>query len=652
MVSSFWFWAAGSRLQKSLAGLFRTLLCQILRKEPELCRVAFPEWQIKYRDEDPLPEILAEAMHNVVRNHSATINYLFIIDGLDEYNRDNIGKTELVDIFLKMASCPNIKLLLSSRPETPFATGFRRCPSLRLETLTKPDITAYINAKLWSNPSLRDITQLEETEVRRIADYVSENAEGVFLWVVLVLNIVQTGLNDHDDITTIHSRTLQLPHELESLFKHILEERTLAHHKVEAFRYLLIALEWQKLLEQAEVPGIVLAVGQLASNHGEVSRLINLPLSDIKHHENQITRRLASRCHGLLEPVRVDLQRPNEVSGNPDDDDAYVTFLHRTLFDFLLRQQEDLESDQAIFRSGVGHNFRAHEAIMVGISAHLRHNVSQSMAVDAYLFLRFMEARSYELMRMARLIAQVEQSTGRPQTEMVITFEGHMSESLQHLVPAKKASHWTDLFFVFEHDWSGASFLAYAVLHGASLCLGDIIERNDGTLPAPNGSYLLSFAVPSPSREMSFRVDERRGPASFLINEEAAILLLKHGADPVYEGQGHNAWQHAILWLRYTDRPGIFVKLLPLMKLMVKHASDRSKLATIKVGTYTAHAAIQKRLKERCWCYSGKPVKSCDCDTGRTYTLLARELLLLIRPRKNGWFVFLLALLGRRRSRQ
>lgn len=327
-----------------------------------MCRTAFPEWQIKFKDEHPLLETLVQAINNIVKNDSVTIKYLFVIDGLDEYNRDNIGKTELVDMFLEIVSCLNIKLLLSSRPEMPFATGFRRCPSLRLETLTKSDIMAYINAKLWSYSSLRDITQSEEIEARKIADFVSKNAEGVFLWVVLVLNIVQAGLNDYDDITLIRSRILQLPLELESLFKHILEERTLAHHKMEALRYLLLALEWQKLLGRAEVPAIVLAVGQLASGPPEVSRLINFPLLDIEHHENRFTCHLASRCHGLLEHVRDDLQRPSAVS-IPIIDNARVTFMHRTLFNFLLRQQEDLESDQAMFRSGVGPNFNAHEAI-------------------------------------------------------------------------------------------------------------------------------------------------------------------------------------------------------------------------------------------------------------------------------------------------
>lgn len=74
VISSFWFWAAGSKLQKSLVGLFRTLLCQILKKEPELCRVAFREWQTKFKNEEPSLETLVQAINNIVRDDSVTIN--------------------------------------------------------------------------------------------------------------------------------------------------------------------------------------------------------------------------------------------------------------------------------------------------------------------------------------------------------------------------------------------------------------------------------------------------------------------------------------------------------------------------------------------------------------------------------------------------
>lgn len=56
-----------------------------------------------------------------------------------------------------------------------------------------------------------------------------------------------------------------------------------------------------------------------------------------------------------------------------------------------------------------------------------------------------------------------------------------------------------------------------------------MIERNGGTLPGPNGAHLLSFAVPSIN---SFHYSIGQMPD--YINEEAAILLLQHGADPVY----------------------------------------------------------------------------------------------------------------------
>lgn len=40
---SLYFWVAGIPLQRSLIGLHRTLLVQMLKAEESLCRVAFPD---------------------------------------------------------------------------------------------------------------------------------------------------------------------------------------------------------------------------------------------------------------------------------------------------------------------------------------------------------------------------------------------------------------------------------------------------------------------------------------------------------------------------------------------------------------------------------------------------------------------------------
>lgn len=43
LAGCFYFWAGGTKLQRSLNGLYRALLYQMLKQEARLCRIAFPE---------------------------------------------------------------------------------------------------------------------------------------------------------------------------------------------------------------------------------------------------------------------------------------------------------------------------------------------------------------------------------------------------------------------------------------------------------------------------------------------------------------------------------------------------------------------------------------------------------------------------------
>jgi hypothetical protein len=183
---SYYFWAAGSRHQRSLVGLYRTLLFRILKAQNFPCRIAFPEWQLRFAKIKPSLEMFVAAMRNLLGSQALTTNFFFIIDGPDEFERDSIGKAELAELMLEMTKTRRVKILLSSRPETPFENAFGSCPRLRLETLTRPDILAYISAKLWANPLLRKMPPHEESQVRQITNALSDSAEGVFLWVVLV----------------------------------------------------------------------------------------------------------------------------------------------------------------------------------------------------------------------------------------------------------------------------------------------------------------------------------------------------------------------------------------------------------------------------------------------------------------------------------
>lgn len=177
--ASFYFWLAGSELQRSLVGLHRTLLYQMLTADERMCRAAFPKWQPKFGNAEPTLDMLTIAMTKLLKSTLLSKNFFFAIDGLDEYNRDSVGKTTLAELMLDLTRSPKVKLLLSSRPETRFEVVFRHCPLLRLEQLTKPDTIAYVNKKLWSNRSLRSVSHTEREGIDDIAAFIVANAQGV-----------------------------------------------------------------------------------------------------------------------------------------------------------------------------------------------------------------------------------------------------------------------------------------------------------------------------------------------------------------------------------------------------------------------------------------------------------------------------------------
>jgi hypothetical protein len=75
--ASFWFWAAGSQLQSSLVGLYRTLLFQMLKADTHLCRTAFPDWQMKFDTTEPSMEMLTIAMDNILSTEALSKNFFF-----------------------------------------------------------------------------------------------------------------------------------------------------------------------------------------------------------------------------------------------------------------------------------------------------------------------------------------------------------------------------------------------------------------------------------------------------------------------------------------------------------------------------------------------------------------------------------------------
>lgn len=594
VVASFYFWATGSQLQRSLVGFYRALLYQILKADDHLCKIAFPDWRQKFSTTEPSISMLTAAMNKLLAPGMLSNNFFFMIDGLDEYERDSIGKAELAELIMNMTRSRRIKILVSSRPEAPFERAFRQHPMLRLETLTAPDIVTYVELRLWSEESRQIITSREQKSLDDIRDFIIKHAQGVFLWVALVLDIALDGIKNYEDPTTIRDRVMLLPKELDTLFTHILIQRIPQHYRTEAFRYLLIALEWQTCKHGPPLTSTIIALAQHASSYEKACSMMNASQAQIEAMLTDRQNRVRSRCQGLLECE----EKPS----------VHVNFLHRSLYDYLTEDSKTM----ALLMSGAGDGFEACIAIMAGLAIAAIQTTAQmaSQELDTYIEALF------------RFNTLAEQRTHRPQNELLGRFD--------RLAASKIGRCWTDALLPATPP-PGRGLLALTVYWGAMLGPRQSIPM----VGADEASELLYFAVP-PCRELS---SQNSRP---MFNIAAARLMLQHGADPLHQRKSRQTPWHNVLERLSTivdfdsavEHPQGIAETLDLMILLAEHVTDRHRCRIEQVcvpkgremKSYNAHKAGVELVLLRLCCYMTL-VRDCYCR--RAQGLTARVMSLL-----------------------
>lgn len=141
-VLSFFFWRAGSDLQKSVSGLLRTLLYQLCGFQPAILaliasRLLSPPGKVPTWTEKALLEHISKAIKLSKRQH-----YLCVfIDGLDEYTG---SYDDLLDCIEHLQDFRYVKFCVSSRPEVELAYRFLNSKQLRLQDLNRNDIEIFI----------------------------------------------------------------------------------------------------------------------------------------------------------------------------------------------------------------------------------------------------------------------------------------------------------------------------------------------------------------------------------------------------------------------------------------------------------------------------------------------------------------------------
>jgi hypothetical protein len=224
----FFFWRSGTKLQKSLDGLFRSLVYNILEACPDLIPTVLPrQWNevmnplrlqapthLNFRDEDIRAAfeklVTSQEIH---RKHC----FCFFVDGLDEYEEtgpvDYLAMTKLLQGWTS-SSAGNVKICVSSREYNVFENAFSVQKRIRLQDLTRADMEQYIEDMLQDMSSQNDR--------RLLAQQIADRADGIFLWVTLVVKSIREVLDESQSLTTLEQELEALPAELELLFYHLL----------------------------------------------------------------------------------------------------------------------------------------------------------------------------------------------------------------------------------------------------------------------------------------------------------------------------------------------------------------------------------------------------------------------------------------------
>jgi hypothetical protein len=213
-VISFFFNARGDILERSLEGMYRQLLHQLLTRVARL-HSTIPALEVSNLEPLGWPRrLLEEIFKRFVLGLEQELVSCFI-DALDECTESEVRDLveffeDLGNITAKKGIC--FRVCFSSRHYP--NVSLEKCQHFMLDGQNghQQDISAYIESKL----RLRRSTKSEQ-----IRTAVLKRAEGVFLWVVLVVKRLN---QDHDrgNVHNLQGRLDEVPDGLDDLFRDIL----------------------------------------------------------------------------------------------------------------------------------------------------------------------------------------------------------------------------------------------------------------------------------------------------------------------------------------------------------------------------------------------------------------------------------------------
>ncbi|KAF3278483.1 hypothetical protein TWF970_004496 [Orbilia oligospora] len=327
-IAAYFFSARGQGLEKSRHGMLRPLLYQLCDNDSG----AYGAFLQRFRDkekkhgrswewrEDELEIVMLESIA------SSTKPVVLLVDALDECGESEV---RMVVNFLEVLS----SVIITAKRALNICLSSRHYPTismakkldLTIEGIAghSKDIAIYVEDKL----------RIDDDDIKY---EVCNKAEGLFMWVLLVVGLLNRAFDD-GDIDAVWIRLRELPPDLDAVFSTLLEIDNPEKHQT------IFMLEFILFCKGHLAPAELYYAVKAGTKPGTLRRHDkSTGLTD-----KMIKNFIINNSRGLIEVCK------NRYG---DDSDSRVQFIHKTVEDFLQRNNrlQNLHSRMAADSAGFG----------------------------------------------------------------------------------------------------------------------------------------------------------------------------------------------------------------------------------------------------------------------------------------------------------
>ncbi|KAJ5563935.1 hypothetical protein N7513_000177 [Penicillium frequentans] len=597
ITAGFYFWISGTVEQRSQTGLIRHLLAQLLDQQKHLIPIVFPvRWEhlLSLSTRERVKASISWDLFELTAALKSFFDYAgrrgkvcLFIDGLDEFAGDH---QQIVGFFKDcVASYPHVKICLSSRPLPTFRAAFRMYPGLELHELTRKDMLHFAQDHLHGDPLISQVLSKDEEAASKLIKSVVAGADGVFLWVMLVVQSLLRREN-YRDVWQMHEYLGQHPTDLDDLFTYFLFESASKHQTLIASRLFQLIQARQEACyatRQEDTASMNLWEFALADQFEEIADHIPRDVQQASDQDitriSQVTKsRLSRECAGLIvthtSGLSTSILQRNTPSLAQQLGYSKVSYVHRTVKDFV--SLPPIRS--RLLEPMIGSSFEPHTSLLSSIIFQFKWPLDEfhpNRQIDdrwPNIILAFTHARLSPSTWQSQLVLI-------PELDRVLCQHWVSRSSIEH-------DHWArSLFSSYEKRKNMSfpnAFLSLSAKFGLATLIRERFWEDDSVSQgSDSGIPLLSHSI-----EL---LASRRQSVYPLSSPEIVGEILTSGANPNQSYQGLNGksqtpWLVVLDYLREADRRqwvGYYdtsedgtSRLSAIISLFIQHGADPNGL--------------------------------------------------------------------------